>query len=499
MLAFYILVPTLILYGLLKVFYNLFFHPLAKFPGPKLAAATHLYEFYWSIVRDGEFIWQIERLHEQYGPIVRITPRELHINDPSFYNEIYAGNPKRVDGDYRFTRSTGLTNSMFSSVDHDLHQSRRNTLTKFFSRRSIANIQPIIQDKVERFIERLRDASRDGYPADLSKLSAAFAADTVSHYAYGVSMGCLDGEAQNIISDATSAIFTYSQWLRFMPIRFTHAKRLHPGLVRRIWPTGAMILETHRTIRSLALEVLNAKEPKAPHENIFAALVDPTLPAEERSLGRLEDEGFAVLGAGTETTAYSASVTMFYLLDNPHIFSKLYDEIKAVMPGPAECPPLSVLENLPLLRAVVNEGFRLSFGSMSRNPRISPDRILQYKDWAIPAGTPCSTSTYFVHTNPEIFPNPWVFDPWRWISAQEEGEHLESRLVNFTKGTRACIGLNLASAEMYMLTASLVRRVKMKLCEDTTIDCVTPARDHTIIVPKDTSGIKVMVLDVDTM
>ena len=67
MLAFYIVLLGIVVYRLLKVFYNLFFHPLARFPGPKLAAATHLYEFYWSVIRDGEFIWEIERLHKKYG------------------------------------------------------------------------------------------------------------------------------------------------------------------------------------------------------------------------------------------------------------------------------------------------------------------------------------------------------------------------------------------------------------------------------------------------
>ena len=65
------------------------------------------------------------------------------------------------------------------------------------------------------------------------------------------------------------------------------------------------------------MEVLQAKEPNAPHENMFATLADPTLPAEERDLERLEDEGFVILAAGTETTGYSLCVTMFYLLDNP--------------------------------------------------------------------------------------------------------------------------------------------------------------------------------------
>ena len=56
-----------VLYRLSKAIYNLYFHPLHKFPGPKLAAATSLYEFYYSIIRDGEFMWELERMHNQYG------------------------------------------------------------------------------------------------------------------------------------------------------------------------------------------------------------------------------------------------------------------------------------------------------------------------------------------------------------------------------------------------------------------------------------------------
>lgn len=47
--------------------YDLFLHPLRNFPGPKRAAIGSLYEFYYDVVKDGTYIWQIEKMHREYG------------------------------------------------------------------------------------------------------------------------------------------------------------------------------------------------------------------------------------------------------------------------------------------------------------------------------------------------------------------------------------------------------------------------------------------------
>ena len=54
-------------YILCLVYYRVFLHPLCRFPGPKLAAATLWYEFYYDVVLGGRYIFEIERMHERYG------------------------------------------------------------------------------------------------------------------------------------------------------------------------------------------------------------------------------------------------------------------------------------------------------------------------------------------------------------------------------------------------------------------------------------------------
>lgn len=49
--------------------WRLFLSPLSKFPGPKLAAVTLWYEFYFDVVKEGMYIWEIERLHKIYGMV----------------------------------------------------------------------------------------------------------------------------------------------------------------------------------------------------------------------------------------------------------------------------------------------------------------------------------------------------------------------------------------------------------------------------------------------
>ena len=52
------------------IIYRYAFHPLAKFPGPKLAGLTYWYEFYFDIILDGQYTYKLRELHKTYGEFV---------------------------------------------------------------------------------------------------------------------------------------------------------------------------------------------------------------------------------------------------------------------------------------------------------------------------------------------------------------------------------------------------------------------------------------------
>lgn len=68
-------------------------------------------------------------------------------------------------------------------------------------------------------------------------------------------------------------------------------------------------------------------------------------------------------------------------------------------------------------------------------------------------------STYLMHRKPDVFPDPDTFDPARWINQPPEVLRARERcFVPFTRGSRTCLGQNLAMCELYVALGTLFRR-----------------------------------------
>ncbi|EMD90794.1 hypothetical protein COCC4DRAFT_127633 [Bipolaris maydis ATCC 48331] len=469
---------TLYLLGLAS--YRLYLHPLARYPGPKLAALTVLYEFYFDGIKRGRYTFEIERMHEKYGPIVRISPNELHVNEPSFIDELYAGSSKRRDKYPYFSAQFGIPDSVFGTSGHDLHRLRRSALNRFFSKSSVSRLEPVIHNAIEKLVLQLQKHSGSGKPVAINMAFSCVTTDIVMEYAFAKSYNFLGSPTfEPNFHRAIIAGTDMGPWFKQFPWLITLMNRLPQSLVMRINPEAAIYVrfqeDIKNQIRLTQNNIASGYIGSGTERTIFHELLMGDLPEQEKRLERLWQEGQIVIGAGTETTAWALSVMLFYVLDDCRVLRKLRSELEAAFPNADERVSWNQLEKLQYLSAVICEGLRLSYGVSTRLQRINPVGPLIVKtkvcsgknegksitvEQEIPAGTPVGMTATLIHNHPELFPNPEKFLPERWLDEQgRRHHHLDKYVLSFSRGSRQCIGINLAYAELYMVFGLLIRRM----------------------------------------
>ncbi|KAL1638431.1 hypothetical protein SLS56_000240 [Neofusicoccum ribis] len=449
---------VLTLYLVAGGIYRLYFSPLAKFPGPKLAALTLWYEFYYDVILRGQFTFKVQELHQKYGPIIRINPFELHVSDPDFYEELYGGAGRRIEKWPWSAAMFGNDTSMIATVSHEFHRARRAPLNSFFSKQSVYNLEPLLRNAISTLCDRFDEFKKSKEPVALDVAYSALTTDIITEYSFAKSTGFLlkphfGPEWVQLMMNISEFSLINKQFPFILPLMMGTPE----WLAKKIDPNTADQIEFQKYIRKQLLPIMKRKSEgrleATEHSTIFHELLDSNLPESEKQLQRLVDEGQTVVAAGSLTTAHYLSVTSYHILANPEVLRKIQAELKPAMKNPSVTPPLRELEKLTYLNAVIKEGFRISYGVTARLTRVSPDAPLRYKDWFIPAGVPVGMTSVIVHEDETYFPEPKVFRPERWL--EPGAQRLEKFLVNFSKGSRACLGLNLAKAEIFLTLAAV--------------------------------------------
>ena len=150
------------------------------------------------------------------------------------------------------------------------------------------------------------------------------------------------------------------------------------------------------------------------HPTVFHEIMSSQeIPPSEKSSYHMKYEAIQFVSAGTDTVSNTMHMITYHVIENPSILQRLRTEILTVQPDSTQPAKFSQLERLPYLTGVILEGLRLGYGVSTRLPRIAPDRVIKYKEWEIPPGTPVGMTTVLMHQNENIFPEPARFIPDR--------------------------------------------------------------------------------------
>ncbi|KAK7697488.1 hypothetical protein SLS64_013500 [Diaporthe eres] len=499
-----VLLTTVTLYTIGLGLYRLTLHPLSKFPGPKLSAFTGWYEVYVDFFGGprNTFAYEIQHMHDRYGPIVRINPHELHVSDHGFFDTLYAGGGSKRDKYPPSANVQGAPDAVFGTVGHDAHRKRRGAISSFFSKKSVTTNEPLINEKVDLLCDVFESAMHKGEVINIRVPLLAYATDFYCAHALGDSgdMNLLKdmGRAQ-VWRDNIVGLLHLTPIVRQFSWIVPFVVELPMWLIRLVSSDMALVIRVLWDMREQAKAAIRefekASDIKVDQANLMESILRSNLPSREKTRNRMAQEGFSVLVASGDTIARTLTTAVYHLLANPHVLGRLREELVTVLPGPNDEVELRQLESLSLLTAVIKESLRISALITSRAVLQAPGECLTYRDWVIPANTPVGMTLSDLMMDPNIFPEPDKFDPGRWLESSPLYVRNAKYFVPFHRGHRSCIAISLAWAEMYIALAMLLRRVDLELYDVVRERDIDHHRDCFLGEPRDdTKGVRVKVL-----
>lgn len=337
--------------------YRRFFHPLAGVPGPFLPAVTKLYQSYYN----RRYYLEIERLHLQYGPIVRITPDEVHLAaNADEYEKIYHVGSK-------YSKSPNFYNALcvpYSSVgtaSNEVHRIRRGAMNPMFSRQKVLDLESIVQDKVDKVIRRMQDGVESNKSVDLHHAFRAVSVDVISEFAFGSCYDFLDKDDTGakffeMARGIGPALFAFQQFPSLQSLALKTPPWLAPWLSRPLGYVTSMQVECVRQIEAVKEKLRQGHD--IGRQTIFTTLLseeDKPDGFEVPTTWELKDEAYSVLVAAADTTGNAMTVAAFNVLYNPAIYDKLASELERSFPEISSGLPFTELERLPYLVGTTSE------------------------------------------------------------------------------------------------------------------------------------------------
>ncbi|EME43991.1 hypothetical protein DOTSEDRAFT_79897 [Dothistroma septosporum NZE10] len=304
-----------------------------------ICAGSRSYEFYWDSVQHGRLWTKLPELHAKLGPIVRIGPDELHIQDLGYFTYLFSFKP--LDKWAIAARQIGLRYAMFGTEEYKQYTQRRAAFGDAFSRSKTFKLQPLVNANIRKGCQHIEARAAQNQTTDLAYLYRATTAEILTKYMYGQNYSFFVDEktTRGLYDRRFDKIFGLTNLGRFIPYMI-------PTISILIRSRINLLLGSHGTTTS----ILGFK-------------------GSDKTGDALSQATMAAWSGGWDTTAFALTQCSYYLMKHPRVLNRLQQELIAVWPDAAEDPTYSMLISLPYLDAVIKESLRLMYGALSRLTR----------------------------------------------------------------------------------------------------------------------------------
>ncbi|KAK9423577.1 putative Isotrichodermin C-15 hydroxylase [Seiridium unicorne] len=425
---------TALLYSLITLAtlfagYQLFLHPLRRYPGPLLAKLTNGYTAYFAVKRTLHL--ETWKYHHNYGPVVRLGPDRLVFNSPQALKDIYRTERATKPPIYLATQAKAGTHSLWNSLDRDLHRRKRKVVGRATTDASMRDFEPTMLEQIDIFIEGL--AQNLQKPVNMKDRCSYLSFDIIGLLSFGYAL--------NLQSDGAN------QFLAEQLVRGNHRMNIFmqvPMIPRYKLQAYFNLLfkgEREKTAHLIGIMIRTRMAQDAYAKRDLYSFLAETLKAKDDDSLQMSDlwlEAFFFIIAGGDTTATAMSATLFYLSRNPESYRKLAQEIRTTFENADEIHGAQLV-SCQYLRACVDEALRMS---------------------------PPVPGTLWRHLAPEeearVLSDPFTYNPGRWLqSGSSEDKAAPQKAMReafsaFSVGARGCAGKPMAYLELSLVLAKTI-------------------------------------------
>nr|AEV21227.1 elymoclavine monooxygenase [Periglandula ipomoeae] len=440
--------------------YNLYFHPLRNVPGPKLAALTNLYAFYWNWIRDEGYSRQFSALHKYYNSsIIRVGPNHVHTTQVELYDVIFkAGSKWRKEKSfYKYF------NGLDAMIEPNQYRTYRTHLAPLYAQRAIDDLAPKIYGDLSISAARMIKMTETGKTINMVKVLRTLSTSMILHNFYSLDISLNEYDGYHPFLEAFEQLMTQS-WLFVTYPMVPMLLGLIPGTrfakFNSSYTTFMNYCNAWNDEDVRKQQASDDQSVRDSHMKRYLAIKNDDEQKKSIIPNPLDDV-FNFIAGGSDTTSYTTACAFFYILSSPIVCTKLVRELDEHSSIIRDTFDYTKIQTLPYLNAVIKETLRISVPVPGCLPRVVPEGGVTLGSFSLPAGTAVSISQQAISFNNEIFSSSHSFIPERWIGPEAVG--LDKWNIAFSRGPRQCIGTTLAYLELRSVLAYFFSRFEMTL------------------------------------
>ncbi|KFA76891.1 hypothetical protein S40288_09298 [Stachybotrys chartarum IBT 40288] len=420
--------------ALTQIVYNLYLHPLSRYPGPTMARVSMAMCF-------------------ESDPTSFLSP-QLPPSEQSMVTEPpQSPNLRHQKNEWYDMLGSGFGEFCVAS-ERDPHKAsqKRALFPAAFTQKSLLEQEAKIQRCIDNFVSKLGKVGSGTEGVNLAKWYEMISFDIFGEFAFGESFGCVERETSHYWLDVILdhlLVVNIMDNLRRYPLLVTLAKSLPAK-----WTTGLATKQTQFSRDKVKL-LEKGDDERDFLTHAVSKLRDGTIVEEE-----LVAHASTLVMAGGETTSTSMAAITFYLLTSPAWHKKLKEEVRNRYQMLQDIDITSTAQ-LPYLQAVIKEGMRIFPVGPQGLPRKSTGMTVDGN--FVPKGTEFYVSSWTVSHDERYFHGPTTFKPERWIDPN--CQDVKEASQPFSSGPRVCIGRTFAYAQMSLELAKIVWKYDMELVD----------------------------------